>query len=227
MTLFKILAKLTVVLCFLCTATLAQATIMKHTFTISGSGGFDEIGSGSFTWDNEVIPDGGSLSTGCGPAKSGFASTDCLKSSALSVPANLLSLQMTITGSNIEGPSTTTTFTLEDCFAYDLAPTPDFETQITFSCNNGINTLLVRPDHSAFLNGVPGPCPTKTQDDANKLNSCKANAARPPGVVLFAPVFSRPLNAEAAPTLSQWMLILLALMLGGIGYTAAMKSKES
>ncbi len=32
---------------------------------------------------------------------------------------------------------------------------------------------------------------------------------------------------QAAPTLSEWMLILLALMLGGIGYTAAMKTKEN
>ncbi len=50
----------------------------------------------------------------------------------------------------------------------------------------------------------------------------------PIGTVVSLDVqFASLASPQAAPALSEWMLILLALMLGGIGYTATIKTKES
>jgi len=101
-------------------STTASATIMEQTFTMTGDHG--ESGTGHFTWDNSVVPDGTPLND-----------------SSSSISPNVLSIDITISGGNIAGG--TTHFTKADCSGAYLYVTPDFTNDINFWCDNGSNTL--------------------------------------------------------------------------------------
>ena len=95
----------------------ALAAQQQYSFTVTGSSG--ETGSGTFVWDDSVIPDGGSLDAATG---------------------DFLSFSVTIVGGNATGGSTT--FDLADCTSgLTAAFTPLFGTQFTANCDNGIDSI--------------------------------------------------------------------------------------
>lgn len=113
-------------------AATASAAIQQHTFSISGDNG--ETGSGTFTWDDSVVPNG----------------------SVLPFP-QVLTISINISGGNTVGGSTT--FTRADCTDAALAFTPDFtsgiDPDINFWCDNGTNSLNGVWYYSNVLNGGP------------------------------------------------------------------------
>lgn len=110
----------------------ASAAIRSYTFSISGSGG--EHGTGSFTWDDSIVPDGSELADDQG-----------------SLPAELLTVSITISGGNIVGG--TTTFNRSDCTGAYLYDTPNFLRDINFWCDNGTNQLYGVEVKENQLNG--------------------------------------------------------------------------
>jgi hypothetical protein len=101
-----------------CTSSIAVAAIQQHTFQISGNNG--ETGSGTFTWDDAVVPNGTALAD-------------------FSYPVELLSVSINISGGNVVGGSTN--FTRADCTEAVLQNTPTFKQDINFWCDNGSNRL--------------------------------------------------------------------------------------
>ncbi|MFV0680153.1 IPTL-CTERM sorting domain-containing protein [Ottowia sp.] len=111
----------------------ASAAVLQHTFNISGDGG--ETGTGTFTWDDTVVPSGSALNL-----------------NSTSISANVLSISISISGGNAVGGSTQ--FTKADCTGAILDSAPDFTADINFWCNNGTNTLSgIAPSVNDF-NGV-------------------------------------------------------------------------
>ncbi|TGD72978.1 hypothetical protein E4634_11875 [Mangrovimicrobium sediminis] len=99
----------------LCAAGPASATILQHNFTLSGPGGI--TGSGWFTWDDNVVANGDSVSTGGAD--------------------NTIDYAITLTG-GIAGSGVT--FTKADCTPdpyLQFAPDFDFDMNF-FGCTNGI-----------------------------------------------------------------------------------------
>mgnify|MGYP000854466892 FL=1 len=94
----------------------ALAAQQQYSFTVTGNNG--ETGSGTFIWDDSVIPDGGSLDAATG---------------------DFLSFSVTIVGGNATGGSTT--FDLASCTGLTAAFTPLFGTQFTADCDNGIDSI--------------------------------------------------------------------------------------
>jgi len=154
----------------LLSAATASAAIQQHTFSISGNNG--ETGSGTFTWDDSVVPNGSALANG----------------GSLSLPAEVLTISINISGGNTAGGSTT--FTRADCTGAYLQNTPDFTLDINFWCNNGTNSL----------NGV--------EVYTNELNGGVSILTLTPGTT--APVAVAP---TSIPTLSEWGMILLSSLL--------------
>lgn len=116
----------------LCLAALtASATIQQHTFTIAGNNG--ETGIGTFTWDDAVVANGSDLS---------------LWDDGLS--PNVLSINITVSGGNVVGGSTT--FTKANCTRAYLQKTPDFRQKIAFGCDNGTNQLTPLNFFGNYLN---------------------------------------------------------------------------
>jgi hypothetical protein len=118
----------------------ALAAIQMHSFTVSGDNG--ETGSGFFTYDDETVLDGESIGD-------------------LESTGDLLSLELRISGGNVEGGQTV--FTLSDCFGAILQDAPDFNLDINFWCDNGPNGLEgvevftnVLNDNASVLTFVPG-----------------------------------------------------------------------
>lgn len=148
-------------------AATASAAIQQHTFSVSGNNG--ETGSGSFTWDDSVVPNGSALAT-----------------NDLSLPAELLTISINISGGNTVGGSTT--FTRADCTGAYLRNTPDFTTDINFWCDNGTNSL----DGVWYY--------------SNELNGGVSN-------LTFAPGATAPVAPTSVPTLSEWGMILLSSLL--------------
>ncbi len=138
--------------------------------------------------------------SGSGGTGSGFFTwDDAVIANGLDLPTvNVLSFSLTLSGGVVV--SSPTTFTLADCSDFFLQTTPDFLIDLNMNCDNGTNTITAID----FPYGAG-------------LNSGATN-------ITFAPPPPPPIPA---PTLSEWTLILLALALAGIGYTAAMKTKES
>ena len=150
-------------------AATASAAIQQHTFSISGNNG--ETGSGSFTWDDSVVPNGSALA-----------------SDSLSLPAELLTISINISGGNTVGGSTT--FTRADCTGAYLRNTPSFIQDINFWCDNGTNSLFGVEVYTNELNGGAS-------------------------VLTFTPGAVAP---TSIPTLSEWGMIFLSslLVLGAI-----------
>ncbi len=115
----------------LLSSTPSLAAIQEQTFSITGDNG--ESRSGTFTWDDTVVPDG-----------------SILNSDTLTLSANVLSVNITITGGNVVGGSTT--FTRADCYGAYLELTPDFTTDINWWCTNGSNILRGRGPNENRLN---------------------------------------------------------------------------
>jgi hypothetical protein len=153
----------------LMSAATASAAIQQHTFSISGSNG--ETGSGTFTWNDSVVPNGSALAN-----------------DSASLPAELLTISISISGGNVIGGSTT--FTLADCYGAYLQNTPDFTTDINFWCDNGPNRLV---GFEPYL---------------NELTSGPTTLTFTPGTT--APVTVAP---TSIPTLSEWGMILLSSLL--------------
>jgi len=103
-----------------------QAAVQQHTFSITGTNGV--TGTGSFTWDDTVIPNG----------------------TFIEGVADLLTVDINLTGGPVVGGSTH--FSLADCtFAY-LETTPDFSLDINFWCDNGTNDLVGIAPYTNSLN---------------------------------------------------------------------------
>jgi len=94
----------------------ALAAQQQYSFTVTGNNG--ETGSGTFIWDDSVIPDGGSLDAATG---------------------DFLSFSVTIVGGNATGGSTT--FDLASCTSLAASLTPTFITQFRANCFNGIDDI--------------------------------------------------------------------------------------
>jgi hypothetical protein len=107
-------------------SSIALATVQEHAFQITGNNG--ETGTGTFTWDDIVVPDG----------------------SQLNLSSNVLSIFIKISGGNVVGG--TTTFTKTDCVGAELSLTPNFTEDINFWCNNGSNDLRGVDFYSNELN---------------------------------------------------------------------------
>lgn len=155
---------------------LASAAIQQHTFPITGSGG--ETGMGRFTWDDAVISSG------------------ALNENTSSLDAELLSINITISGGSVIGG--TTSFTRADCSGAVLQYVPSFTTDINFWCNNGTNSLEGVFFYTNALNGEGS-------------------------TLTFAPGTTAPVVAMAAqpvPTLSQWGMLMLASLMAMGGFVA-------
>lgn len=96
-------------------APLASAALQQHSFIISGGG---VTGSGTFTWDDTVIPNGTVIS---------FAA-----------PTNIQTLSITLNGAAVGG---TTTFSKPDCTQVVMDAFPNFANDLNFWCNNGSFSL--------------------------------------------------------------------------------------
>jgi hypothetical protein len=103
----------------------ALAAQQQYSFTVTGNNG--ETGSGTFIWDDSVIPDGGSLDAATG---------------------DFLSFSVTIVGGNATGGSTT--FDLADCTSVAAANTPTFSVNLRANCNNGIDSIATSPAPIGF-----------------------------------------------------------------------------
>lgn len=146
----------------------ASAAIQQHTFSISGNNG--ETGSGSFTWDDSVVPNGSALAN----------------DGSMSLPAEVLTISINISGGNTVGGSAT--FTRADCTGAYLQNTPNFTSDINFWCNNGTNILVGVDPYTNLLNGGPS-------------------------VLTFTPGATAPVTPTSVPTLSEWGMILLSSLL--------------
>jgi hypothetical protein len=125
--------RIKIIAAFLCACTLtpsAHAELLMHSFSIVGDNG--ESGSGSFVWDNAVVADGSAVSD------------------SLTSLGDIVSLSIEITGGNIIGG--TSVFTQGDCVGAFLENAPDFQTDINFFCNNGVNTLSGFSNNVNYLN---------------------------------------------------------------------------
>jgi hypothetical protein len=91
-----------------------NAAIKQRFLQVTGTGG--ETGSGMFSWDDSVVPDGGTLTE-----------------------SDLVALSITISGGAFATPQS---YDLSDCFYLRARPTPTFETQLTFTCNNGEENFI-------------------------------------------------------------------------------------
>ncbi|MBE9538301.1 MAG: IPTL-CTERM sorting domain-containing protein [Proteobacteria bacterium] len=169
------LAKQCLFAVLLSASSMAMATIQEHTFSISGDNG--ETGTGSFTWDDAVVPDGSELA--------GF-----------DMPAELLSISITISGGNVVGGSTS--FVRGDCTQAVLQLTPNFINDINFWCDNGTNAIEGVETYSNILNSG--------SDGFSRLTFA-------PGTTAPAPP---PAPATPVPTMSEWALITLAMLMAGI-----------
>lgn len=115
-------------------SSIALAAVQEHAFHITGNNG--ETGTGTFTWNDDVVPDGSDLNY-----------------SASTISSNLLSISIEISGGNVVGG--TTTFTKTDCVGAALTQTPDFIYDINFWCDNGFNSLVgVDPYTNNFNSGA-------------------------------------------------------------------------
>jgi hypothetical protein len=152
----------------LLSAATASAAIQQHTFSISGNNG--ETGSGSFTWDDSVVPNGSALAN----------------DGSMSIPAEVLTISINLSGGNTVGGSTT--FTRADCTGAYLQNTPDFTSDINFWCDNGTNSLVGVDPYLNLLNGGPS-------------------------TLTFAPGATAPVAPTAVPTLSEWGMVLLSSLL--------------
>jgi hypothetical protein len=94
----------------------ALAAQQQYSFTVTGNNG--ETGSGTFTWDDAVIPNGGSLDIATG---------------------DFLSFSVTIVGGNATGGSAT--FDLASCTNLAAFDTPTFSTEFRASCDNGTDSI--------------------------------------------------------------------------------------
>lgn len=111
-------------------SSLTHAAIQSHSFTLTGSSG--ETGSGTFTWDDTVSPNGSFIRLGTG---------------------TMLTLSFTVTGANVVGG--TVTFTEADCTDSVGSLTPDFTSDINFfTCSAGGNTLDGIFPNTASFSGV-------------------------------------------------------------------------
>ena len=145
---------------------LASAAIQQHTFSITGNNG--ETGTGSFTWDDAAISSG------------------TLNADTESLDPKLLSINITISGGNVTGG--TSSFTRADCAGAWLQYVPDFTTDINFWCNNGSNSL---EGYETYVNILNGEASTLT----------------------FSPGTTTQLSApQTVPTLSQWGTLVLAAL---------------
>ena len=94
----------------------ALAAQQQYSFTVTGNNG--ETGSGTFIWDDAVIPDGGTLDILAG---------------------DFLSFSVTINGGNATGGSTT--FDLAGCTSLAASFTPTFSIQFRANCFNGTDDI--------------------------------------------------------------------------------------
>ncbi len=157
----------------LLSSTSSLAAIQEHTFSITGDNG--ESGSGTFTWDDAVVSDGSALS-----------------SDPFTLSADVLSVNITITGGNVVGGSTT--FTRADCEGAHLERTPDFIEDINWWCDNGVNTI----------------------EGADRFES-NLNFNGTPSLLTFAPGTTAPVRVSEVPTLPLWLLGVMAGVLGLTG----------
>ncbi|WP_136680447.1 hypothetical protein [Neptunomonas sp. XY-337] len=120
----------TVMLAPLFASSLVHGAVQSHSFTLLGNNG--EVGSGSFTWDDVTVPNGGSV---------GYD--------------DLLSFSLTLNGGNVVGGSVT--FEKVDCDDVLLLPAPDFTTSLNVStCSKGGNSLMGETPLEGRLAGM-GP----------------------------------------------------------------------
>ena len=113
---------------------LAMAAVQEHTFTITGETG--ETGTGSFTWDDSVVPDGSSLN--------GLSHI---------LSPNVLSIHIEISGGSIVGGPIV--FQRENCGGAILRNTPNFSDEINFWCFNSPYHLEGVDASYAYVNGGP------------------------------------------------------------------------
>jgi hypothetical protein len=119
------LFRLSVLMLFLFACSNANAVEMRQNFTLTGDNG--ETGSGFFTWDDAVVPDGNPLTL-----------------------ADLMSGSLTVTGGTTTGG--TQTFAVGQWTVAILRYTPDFNAiippnvqpfDLNISADNGVTTLAI------------------------------------------------------------------------------------
>ena len=119
-----------VMLASLFASSLAHGAVQSHSFMLLGNNG--EEGSGSFTWDDVTVPNGGTVEYD-----------------------DLLSFSLTLNGGNVVGGSVT--FEKGDCDDVLLLPAPTFTTYLNVStCSKGGNTLMGEASFEGRLAGT-GP----------------------------------------------------------------------
>lgn len=176
----------------LCCPALAQAVIQQHTFSIAGDGG--ESGTGYFTWDDQVVSNGSSVSE------------------SLSDLGNIIDLRIEISGGNIIGGPTV--FTESDCLGAYAQNAPGFTVDINFVCNNGVNSLSpFDPPGINYLNDTvdQGAGLTVPVLGANSSTLTFTPGATGPAVGSPSP------RTWSIPTLPLWALMILTAVIAGLG----------
>jgi len=158
----------------------ASAAVRQHTFSISGDNG--ETGTGSFTWDDAVVANGTALNT-----------------DTSSLSANLLTVNITVSGGNVVGG--TASFTKATCQGAYLQDTPNFASDINFWCDNGTNSLFGVIFYTNALN-QSGTTSTLT----------------------FTPGATVVVSTQPVPTLSEWAMIFTASLMA-LGTVVVMRRR--
>lgn len=161
----------------------ARAEIQQHLFDISGDNG--EVGSGYFTWDDQIVADGD-------PVAASLANT-----------GDVIELYIEISGGNVIGGGGTTVFELSDCVGAFLENAPDFSTDINFVCNNTVNTLSGFSPNINYLNDTADAGAGLTPPVLGPSSS----------TLTFTPFLTRPRinSVNPVPAVPIWVLLFLVV----------------
>lgn len=119
---------------FFITALLAASftvhgAVQQRFLQVTGTNG--ETGFGTFSWDDSVVPDGQTLTEN-----------------------DVIAISITISGGAFAQPQS---FNDAECSYLRAGPTPTFETQLLFTCNNGVeNFIAFGSTNQAILGNYDG-----------------------------------------------------------------------
>lgn len=142
----------------LTTAFIAHAAVQQRFLQVTGTNG--ETGFGTFSWDDSVVPDGETLTEN-----------------------DVLAISITISGGAFPAPQS---FNDADCIYLRAGPTPTFESQLLFTCNNGVENFISFGSVNQSILG-------------NYTGVLTWTIGEPPSPVV-----------QPVPSLSAWMALLLA-----------------
>lgn len=158
----------------------AMAATQQQSFSVTGSNG--ECGIGQFSYDDQVLSNEPLF--GDGVRYNPSLSDNTMTTFSLTLRR----------GNVIDGE---TVFEKEDCSIASAFPYPDFEGDISFTCDNGVNKTAGEYYNSVML---------------NESSSASSRLTVSPGVSVSCPPFAKPV-----PAMPFYALLLLGGLLGLFG----------